>query len=111
VLPRPLPLILQIIFVDFLICEFLNSNCTAIFCVLCCAAQVLDVGCGSSRLGEDLLREGVAGGITCIDLSPVAVQRMRDRLAEQGTSGKFTYLVDSPFLTRTKGRYFLHVRY
>jgi hypothetical protein len=41
------------------------------------------------------LREGVAGGITCIDLSPVAVQRMRDRLAEQGTSGKFTYLVDS----------------
>jgi 2-polyprenyl-3-methyl-5-hydroxy-6-metoxy-1,4-benzoquinol methylase len=62
---------------------------------LCCAAQVLEVGCGNSRLGEDLLREGVAGGITCIDLSPVAVHKMRDRLAEQGTSGKFTYLVDS----------------
>lgn len=60
-------------------------NCAAI-----CCAQVLEVGCGNSRLGEELLREGVAGGITCIDLSPVAVQRMRDRLAEQGTSGKFT---------------------
>ena len=62
-----------------LICEFPNS---------CDFLQVLEVGCGNSRLGEELLREGVAGGVTCIDLSPVAVQRMRDRLAEQGTSGK-----------------------
>ena len=67
--------------------------------VPCCAGHVLEVGCGNSRLGEELLREGVAGGVTCIDLSPVAVQRMRDRLAEQGTSGKFTCSIDLPFLT------------
>ncbi|KAK1648765.1 hypothetical protein QYE76_066570 [Lolium multiflorum] len=43
--------------------------------------------------------EGVAGGITCIDLSPVAVQRMRDRLAEQGTSGVDVVvdMLDMPF--------------
>jgi SAM-dependent methyltransferase len=101
---RPLPPILHIIFV-----ALLNLNCTAICCVLYWAVQVLDVGCGNSRLGEALLREGVAGGITCIDLSPVAVQRMRDRLVEQGTSGKCTHLVDSPFFTETKGRYFLQI--
>uniref|UniRef100_A0A0D9XT75 Uncharacterized protein n=1 Tax=Leersia perrieri TaxID=77586 RepID=A0A0D9XT75_9ORYZ len=59
------------------------------------STSVLEVGCGNSRLGEELLREGVAGGITCVDLSPVAVQRMRDRLAEQGTEGRvFTGLVN-----------------
>uniref|UniRef100_A0A453B4B2 Methyltransferase domain-containing protein n=1 Tax=Aegilops tauschii subsp. strangulata TaxID=200361 RepID=A0A453B4B2_AEGTS len=52
------------------------------------------VGCGNSRLGEELLREGVTGGVTCIDLSPVAVQRMRDRLAEQGTSGVDVVVAD-----------------
>lgn len=57
------------------------------------AVQVLEVGCGNSRLGEELLREGVAGGITCVDLSPVAVQRMRDRLAAQGTNGKILLLL------------------
>ncbi|CAM0873792.1 unnamed protein product [Alopecurus aequalis] len=56
--------------------------------------SVLEVGCGSSRLGEELLREGVAGGVTCIDRSPVAVQRMRDRLAEQGTSGVDVVVAD-----------------
>ncbi|CAM0879105.1 unnamed protein product [Alopecurus aequalis] len=56
--------------------------------------SVLEVGCGNSRLGEELLREGVAGGVTCIDLSPVAVQRMRDRLAEQGTSGVDVVVAD-----------------
>ncbi|KAI4978590.1 hypothetical protein ZWY2020_015343 [Hordeum vulgare] len=56
--------------------------------------MVLEVGCGNSRIGEELLREGVAGGITCIDLSPVAVHRMRDRLAEQGTSGVDVVVAD-----------------
>ncbi|BAT14458.1 Os11g0557700, partial [Oryza sativa Japonica Group] len=56
--------------------------------------SVLEVGCGNSRLGEELLREGVAGGITCVDLSPVAVQRMRDRLAEQGTEGVEVVVAD-----------------
>ncbi|KAL6654811.1 hypothetical protein ACP70R_008276 [Stipagrostis hirtigluma subsp. patula] len=56
--------------------------------------SVLEVGCGNSRLAEELLREGVAGGITCVDLSPVAVQRMRDRLAAQGTSGVEVVVAD-----------------
>jgi len=56
--------------------------------------SVLEVGCGNSRLGEELLREGVAGGITCVDLSPVAVQRMRDRLAAQGTKGVDVVVAD-----------------
>ncbi|KAF8650956.1 hypothetical protein HU200_063644 [Digitaria exilis] len=56
--------------------------------------KVLEVGCGNSRLGEELLREGVAGGITCVDLSPVAVQRMRDRLAAQGTKGVDAVVAD-----------------
>ncbi|KAK3120303.1 hypothetical protein QOZ80_9AG0685390 [Eleusine coracana subsp. coracana] len=56
--------------------------------------SVLEVGCGNSRLGEELLREGVAGGITCVDLSPVAVQRMRDRLVEQGTHGVEVVVAD-----------------
>uniref|UniRef100_A0A0D9XT76 Uncharacterized protein n=1 Tax=Leersia perrieri TaxID=77586 RepID=A0A0D9XT76_9ORYZ len=51
------------------------------------STSVFEVGCGNSQLGEELLREGVAGGITCVDLSPVAVQRMRDHFAEQGTNG------------------------
>jgi SAM-dependent methyltransferase len=63
--------------------------------------SVLEVGCGNSRLGEELLREGVAGGITCVDLSPVAVQRMRDRLAAQGTKGEFPD-ISLPFLTDKK---------
>uniref|UniRef100_A0A8I6YFV2 Methyltransferase domain-containing protein n=1 Tax=Hordeum vulgare subsp. vulgare TaxID=112509 RepID=A0A8I6YFV2_HORVV len=62
--------------------------------------QVLEVGCGNSRIGDELLREGVAGGITRINLSLVAVQRMRDRLAEQGASGVGVVvadMVDLPF--------------
>ncbi|KAL6848847.1 hypothetical protein ACP4OV_021430 [Aristida adscensionis] len=56
--------------------------------------SVLEVGCGNSRLGEELLREGVASGVTCVDLSPVAVQRMRDRLARQGTKGVEVVVAD-----------------
>lgn len=108
--PRLFPQFFTPLFVD-LNFEFLDLNCAAICCAFCISAQVLEVGCGNSRLGEELLREGVTGGVTCIDLSPVAVQRMRDRLAEQGTSGQFTNLADSPFLNKNKGMYFLHVRY
>uniref|UniRef100_A0ACD5WWB7 Uncharacterized protein n=1 Tax=Avena sativa TaxID=4498 RepID=A0ACD5WWB7_AVESA len=56
--------------------------------------SVLEVGCGNSRLGEEILREGVSGGVTCIDLSPVAVHRMHDRLVEQGTSGVDVVVAD-----------------
>ncbi|XP_062183459.1 uncharacterized protein LOC133887497 isoform X2 [Phragmites australis] len=65
------------------------------------SVSVLEVGCGNSRLGEELLREGVAGGITCVDLSPIAVQRMRDRLAAQGTDGVEVVaadMLDLPFV-------------
>lgn len=64
--------------------------------VACCAllAQVLEVGCGNSRLGEELLWAGVACGVTCIDLSTVAVQRMCDSLAELGTSGVVVMVAD-----------------
>ncbi|KAG8090673.1 hypothetical protein GUJ93_ZPchr0011g28405 [Zizania palustris] len=62
--------------------------------LLSSSISVLEVGCGNSRLGEELLREGVAGGITCVDLSPVAVQRMLDRLAEQGTKGVDVVVAD-----------------
>lgn len=50
-----------------------------------------------SQLWEELLREGVTCAITRVDLSPIAVPSMCDRLAEQGTSDKFIDLVDSPF--------------
>ncbi|OAY68235.1 Non-symbiotic hemoglobin 1 [Ananas comosus] len=48
--------------------------------------SVLELGSGNSRLCEELRREGVVD-ITCVDLSPVAVQRMRKRLADRGLGG------------------------
>ncbi|KAG0486010.1 hypothetical protein HPP92_008105 [Vanilla planifolia] len=48
--------------------------------------SILELGCGNSRLSEGLLAEGV-NDITCIDLSAVAVQRMRCRLNEKGLQG------------------------
>ncbi|KAG1341795.1 protein TIC 62, chloroplastic [Cocos nucifera] len=50
------------------------------------ALSVLEVGCGNSRLCEDLFQDGVTD-ITCIDLSSVAVDRMRKRLTDQGVHG------------------------
>uniref|UniRef100_A0A0D9UXB8 Uncharacterized protein n=1 Tax=Leersia perrieri TaxID=77586 RepID=A0A0D9UXB8_9ORYZ len=34
---------------------------------------ILEVWCGNSCLGEELLQEGIACSIICVDLSPVAV--------------------------------------
>lgn len=48
--------------------------------------SVLEIGCGNSRLCEELLKDGIAD-ITCIDLSAVAVERMRTRLSAQGIQG------------------------
>jgi 16S rRNA A1518/A1519 N6-dimethyltransferase RsmA/KsgA/DIM1 with predicted DNA glycosylase/AP lyase activity len=42
---------------------------------------VLEVGAGSSRLSEDLYRDGIQH-ITCTDLSKVAVERMRERFVD-----------------------------
>ncbi|KAG9440889.1 hypothetical protein H6P81_021054 [Aristolochia fimbriata] len=45
--------------------------------------SVLELGCGNSQLSEELYRDGVVD-ITCIDLSAVAVEKMRARLLENG---------------------------
>ena len=41
--------------------------------------RVLILGCGNSRLGEDMLRDGWTGGITNIDFSPAVISQMRER--------------------------------
>ncbi|KAJ3675662.1 hypothetical protein LUZ60_004704 [Juncus effusus] len=48
--------------------------------------SVLELGCGNSRLSEELRQEGVHD-ITCIDLSSSAVERMKNRLSDKGISG------------------------
>ncbi|KAH7664981.1 Endothelin-converting enzyme 1 protein [Dioscorea alata] len=48
--------------------------------------SVLELGCGNSRLCEELFKDGVTD-ITCIDLSDVAVNRMRERLLVSGLHG------------------------
>ncbi|MQL69356.1 hypothetical protein Taro_001651 [Colocasia esculenta] len=48
--------------------------------------SVLEIGCGSSRLSEALLEDGVAD-ITSTDISVVAVDRMRRRLQAKGLKG------------------------
>ncbi|WOK92241.1 hypothetical protein Cni_G00932 [Canna indica] len=48
--------------------------------------SVLEIGCGNSRLCEELRRDGVAD-ITCIDISQVAVERTRSRLLDMGLEG------------------------
>ncbi|KAJ6827183.1 methyltransferase-like protein 13 isoform X1 [Iris pallida] len=45
--------------------------------------SVLEVGCGNSRLCEELFGDGFAD-LTCTDLSPVAVDRKRRRLLDRG---------------------------
>ncbi|XP_073313260.1 uncharacterized protein [Primulina huaijiensis] len=46
-------------------------------------ASVLEVGCGNSQLCEELYRDGITE-LTCIDLSPVAVEKMKQRLSSKG---------------------------
>ncbi|URD71819.1 ubiE/COQ5 methyltransferase family [Musa troglodytarum] len=48
--------------------------------------SVLEIGCGNSRLCEELRRDGVAD-ITCVDISPVAVVRLQHRLRDMGLEG------------------------
>jgi EEF1A lysine methyltransferase 4 len=42
-------------------------------------ARVLIVGCGNSRFGEDMLKDGWLGGITNIDFSNVVIDAMKTR--------------------------------
>lgn len=48
--------------------------------------QVLEIGCGNSRLSEELYKDGVTD-ITCIDISTVAVEKMQNRLLGMGYKG------------------------
>ncbi|KAL8060487.1 hypothetical protein ABFX02_02G027400 [Erythranthe guttata] len=49
-------------------------------------SAVLEVGCGNSQLCEELHRDGIAE-LTCIDLSSVAVDKMKKRLLSKGYKG------------------------
>ncbi|XP_042383559.1 EEF1A lysine methyltransferase 4-like [Zingiber officinale] len=48
--------------------------------------SVLEIGCGNSRLCEELRKDDVAD-MTCVDISPVAVERMRSRFRDKGLEG------------------------
>ncbi|KAK6159431.1 hypothetical protein DH2020_006745 [Rehmannia glutinosa] len=47
---------------------------------------VLEVGCGNSQLCEELYRDGITE-LTCIDLSSIAVEKMKQRLLSKGCKG------------------------
>ena len=44
---------------------------------------MLELGCGNSQLCEELYRDGITE-LTCIDLSPIAVDKMKQRLINKG---------------------------
>ncbi|PHU10571.1 hypothetical protein BC332_22431 [Capsicum chinense] len=46
-------------------------------------SSVLELGCGNSQLCEELYRDGITE-LTCIDLSPIAVEKMKQRLINKG---------------------------
>ncbi|KAG6470770.1 hypothetical protein ZIOFF_071848 [Zingiber officinale] len=48
--------------------------------------SVLEIGCGKPRLCKELHKDGVAD-MTCVDISPVAVERMRSRFRDEGHEG------------------------
>jgi SAM-dependent methyltransferase len=43
------------------------------------ACRILILGCGNSRVGEDLLGDGWTGQIVNVDFSPVAIEQMKER--------------------------------
>ncbi|KAL3617137.1 hypothetical protein CASFOL_039531 [Castilleja foliolosa] len=45
--------------------------------------SVLEIGCGNSQLCEELYKDGITE-LTCIDLSSVAVEKMKQILASNG---------------------------
>ncbi|KAK8482383.1 hypothetical protein V6N12_073057 [Hibiscus sabdariffa] len=51
-------------------------------------SSVLELGCGNSQLSEELYKDGITE-ITCIDLSSVAVEKMKERLLSKGYEGVF----------------------
>lgn len=47
----------------------------------------MELGCGNSQLCEELYRDGITD-VTCIDLSAVAVEKMKHRLLAKGYNGE-----------------------
>jgi SAM-dependent methyltransferase len=45
--------------------------------------RVLIVGCGNSRLAEDMLQDGWTGGIICVDWSPVVIRQMEAKYSDE----------------------------
>jgi len=48
--------------------------------------QVLELGCGSSQMCDGLYGDGITQ-ITCIDISPIAVEKTQKRLTVKGFHG------------------------
>lgn len=46
-------------------------------------SSVLEVGCGNSQLCQELYKDGITQ-LTCIDISSVAVEKMKERLLSEG---------------------------
>lgn len=46
------------------------------------AAEILDLGCGNAKLSEELFDHGYRR-VTGLDISPVAIDSMRERNAER----------------------------
>lgn len=53
---------------------------------------MLELGCGNSQLCEELYRDGITE-LTCIDLSPIAVEKMKQRLINKGYKGVREFLL------------------
>jgi SAM-dependent methyltransferase len=45
--------------------------------------KILIVGCGNSKFGEEMIRDGWTGKITNVDFSSVVIQQMQDRYGSQ----------------------------
>lgn len=67
--------------------------------LLCCAAlvprgaKVADVGCDHGYLGIYLLREGLAGQVTALDLRPSPLEKAKANAARFGVADRMRFLV------------------
>ncbi|KAI5057094.1 hypothetical protein GOP47_0027109 [Adiantum capillus-veneris] len=55
--------------------------------------RVLELGCGNSRLSMDMFHDGITE-VTCSDLSPIAVQKMKTRLEAENCKGVAVAVAD-----------------
>lgn len=47
------------------------------------SCRILVLGCGNSRLPEDMIRDGWTGGIVCVDWSNIVIQQMEAKYSPQ----------------------------